>query len=114
MSQDPPVISDAYQLSLSLFHRTKGFTKHLRPTLGRRLEEASLELLVLLRNFSFSKDKIQRKQTLALCSQRLDEIRLLTQLSFDLKALTPASYQEVAEFSSCVGKQIGGLLKSVR
>lgn len=114
MSQDPPIISDAYQLSLALFHRTKTFTKHLRPTLGRRLEEASLDLMVHLRHFSFTREKLRRQNSLLLASERLDEIRLLSQMSFDMKALTPSGYAEVAQFSLQVGKQLGGLLKSIR
>jgi|GEM_PF-6444613 len=47
------VFADAYAMTLNLLSRTRNFPKHLRPTLGRRLEDACLDLTIQLRLASF-------------------------------------------------------------
>jgi hypothetical protein len=47
--KDPKIYSDLYQVALHVFHRTKAFPKALRPTLGRKLEEAALEALLCIK-----------------------------------------------------------------
>ena len=40
--KDPKIYSDCYQAVIQIFHRTKSIPKHLRPTLGRRIEDSAL------------------------------------------------------------------------
>ncbi len=108
--KDPKVFSDSYQLALTLFHRTKSFSKFLRPTLGRRLEDASISLLVYLKEASVYTAKL-RLSKLRNASGQLDEIRLLMQLAKDLDALSAGSYGEVSELTSEIGREIGGFIR---
>ena len=109
----PKLYADAYQLGLSIFQRTKNFPKHFRPTLGRRLEEAGMDLTLQLRLASVERrSKLPATSTsLSLASARLDDIRIMLQMSHDLGVLTGSAYGDLSELTSGVGAQIGGLIK---
>ena len=108
--KDPQIYTDGYQLALSLFHRTKSFGKHLRPTLGRKLEETAIDLVLTTKKAMFSKGDFKVKH-LHKTSEILDEIRILIQLSRDLEMLTVGGYSEICLPTKELGKEIGGLLR---
>lgn len=112
MIREPKIFSDGYQLSVMVFNRTRAFPKHFRPTLARRLEEASLDLMLTLKIASFSREA--KESHLSQASERLDEIRVLLQLSHDMHLLNPAGFAEMSAQTALVGKQIGGLSKALR
>ncbi len=107
---EPKIYSDSYQLMLSLFNRTRAFPKFFRPTLGRQLEEAALDLLKKVRLAAVNKEGL-RVSSLILASERLDEIRILLQISRDLKLLNIAGYGELSEITGEIGRQLGGFLR---
>jgi hypothetical protein len=109
----PKLYADSYQLGLNIFQRTKNFPKHFRPTLGRRLEEAGMDLTLQLRLASVAPRSRfgGRVDSLRLASERLDDIRIMLQMSHDLAVLTGPAYGELSELTAGVGAQIGGLLK---
>lgn len=45
----PPIYSEVYHLTREILLYSRKFPKHYRPTLGRMMEEASLDLTILLR-----------------------------------------------------------------
>ena len=111
--QQAKIFAHAYQLSMLIFERTRTFPKYHRPTLGRRLEDASLDLAIFIRYALMTSNKMRTKRAayLAQASERLDEIRIVAQISHDLNLMKPAAYNDLCELSSSVGKEIGGLLK---
>lgn len=106
----PKVYKDQYQVTIQIFHRTKGFPKALRPTLGRKLEEASLECLLNIRKASVSPPSTRLKH-LYCASNALDEIRTLMQISKELHAINVSAFSELTSLTKEVGKEIGGLIK---
>lgn len=108
--KDPKVYRDAYQLTVSIFQRTKSYSKHLRPTLGRSLEEASLSLAFATKRAMFSKGE-QKFRHLYKASDVLDEIRIMVQLSRDLEMLSVGGYGELCELTKELGRELGGLIK---
>lgn len=108
--KDSKIYVDAYQLALNLFHRTKSFSKHLRPSLGRAIEEASLKLTFSTKKAMFSQSGRKTKH-LYQTSEILDEIRILTQLSRDLEMISVGGYSEISKMTQELGRQIGGLIK---
>ncbi len=108
--KDPQIYVDAYQLALSIFHRTKSFSKQIRPSLGRRLEESALTLLITSKKAMFSQSDFKVKHLYTL-SDMLDEIRILAQLSFDLEMLSTGGFNELSELTNELGREVGGLLK---
>jgi hypothetical protein len=109
----PKLYADAYELSLRIFQRTKNFPKHFRPTLGRRLEEAGMDLTLRVR-LALVEGKTSAGGSpshLREASSRLDDVRIMLQMSHDLGILTGPAYGELSELTCGVGAQIGGLLK---
>jgi four helix bundle protein len=113
--KEPKAYVDSYQLSIHLFHRTKNFPKQLRPTLGRKIEEAALNLTQYLRKTfvipNKDENRIQKIEFLKMASLNLDELKVLIQLSYDLQAINVASLSETTILTREIGKEIGGLMK---
>lgn len=117
--REPKVFSDSYQFTISLFNRTKSFPRSLRPTLGRKMEELSLEmtqnlrraLLIPVRTSKSGTGHSIRLRLLRAASDHLDDIRVLMDLSRDLQVLSISGFEELAKQSREIGREIGGLIK---
>jgi|GEM_PF-1665101 len=113
MMSRPKIYSDAYQLSLNVFERTGKFPKYARPTLGRRLEEASLNLTLSIYNalMTDAKNLRKRRDHLFAASECIDQIRIESQVARDLKFLAPSPYTDLCDLTAELGRQVGGLIK---
>lgn len=114
---DAKVVVDSYQLSLLIFKISKNFSKHYRPTLGRRLEDGSINLTLFVRVASLASGKNRSSRRvifLEKSSECLDEIRILLQICHDLQIIPISTYGEISEATSTVGRQIGSFFKSVQ
>lgn len=107
------VFSDSYQATIQIFNRTKSFPKALRPTLGRRIEEASIVCMLNLRKAEVASQK-NRMTYLIIASESIDELRALIQLSRDLRAINIAGFSELSSLTKEIGKEIGGFIKFER
>jgi len=106
----PKIYSDCYQTAIQVFHRTKSFPKALRPTLGRKVEEASLNCLLSVRKASVAKGA-NRLKHLYTASDALDELRTLVQFSRDLHAINVSGLSEITALTKEIGREIGGFIK---
>lgn len=104
------VYADCYQTSITIFNRTKSFPKHLRPTLGRRMEESILDCLLSIRKANVAKREF-RLNHLFSASNSLDDLRSLVSLSKDMHALNCAGFSEISSLTKTIGKEIGGFIK---
>jgi 23S rRNA-intervening sequence protein len=121
--QKTKIYKDSYQLMIHVFNRTKTFPKFYRPTLGRRLEENSLDLTQIIAQAMMlsSSHKIQHKtddsknnlryELFLKSSMILDQFRVLLNLSKDLQVLNIAGYEELTIQSREIGRELGGMLK---
>jgi 23S rRNA-intervening sequence protein len=109
--RSPQIFSDSYSLCLQVFHYAKLFAKPYRPTLGRRLEETSLDVVLNIKRSLFMTAGPEKAKCFAEVSQILNETRTLFDLSRDIGLLTPAAYQELSDLGLRIGKGLGGLLK---
>lgn len=107
--KQPKIYSDCYQTTIHIFHRTKSFPKALRPTLGRKIEEAGLNCLLNIQKASYNKSI--RLQSLRQASMALDELRTLIQLARDLNAINVAGLSELSGLTKQIGREIGGFIK---
>ncbi len=108
--KEPKIFADCYQTSIQVFNSTKNFPKALRPTVGRRLEEASLNCLISIRKASLSAPALRLKY-LHVASESLDEMRTLIQFSKDMGAINVAGFSELCEYTKEIGKELGGFIK---
>jgi four helix bundle protein len=107
----PRIYIDIYQVTIQIFNRTKSFPKHLRPTLGRKLEEAGLDCLLHIQK-SCVTSKEYRLTHLRNASDSLDNLKTLIQISRDLNALCVQGLSELSKLTIEIGKEIGGFIKS--
>lgn len=107
------IYADAYQLAILIFERTRTFPKHHRPTLGRRLEEASLNLTIQIRMALVlpTSRREHRLRALDRASTCLDEMRIVSQMSRDLRLILANPYKDFCELSDEIGRELGGLRK---
>lgn len=121
--QKAKLYKDSYQLMLHVFNRTKTFPKFYRPTIGRRLEENSLDLTQLIAQALMLSQKIEassevqsnpRYELFLKSSMTLDQFRVLLNLSKDLQVLNIAGYEELTLQSREIGRELGGMLKYLR
>ena len=108
--KNPKIYSDSYQLAIFVFHRTKNFSRQLRPTLGRSLEEKVLDLCYAIKKSSVYTGKV-RLRYLKIGSGLLDEIKILGQIATDLKGFTTSGYHEFSKLTLEIGREIGGFIK---
>ncbi len=107
---DLSAVTRSYDLSLWLLQRTGGFSRAHRHTLGTRIEEASLEVLELLIEAGYSREKIP---PLERANRRIERLRYLIRLAHDLKLLAPNQYVFASEALFVLGSEVGSWRKSI-
>lgn len=117
--QRSKIYKDSYQLMIHVFHRTKNFPKFYRPTLGRRLEEGSLDLTQVIAQalmLSASKNDHDdlRLDLFIKSSMMLDQFRVVLNLSKDLQILNISGYEELTAQPREIGRELGGLMKYLK
>jgi hypothetical protein len=100
---------DAYKATLLAYQRTKGFPKHLRPSLARHIEENALSCLLAVHKAGL--DVKARPALLSEASLCVDHLRVLFQLSKDLGVLSFGAFAELSELNESVSKSVGALRK---
>lgn len=112
--QSTKAYADTYALTIEVFKRSKSIPKAQRPTLGRGIEEACLEILTSVRLAGVSGSPSQKRVLCQRASDALDRVRIFVQLLKDLGCVTEQSYFSINEKSSEVGRQLGGWMKSLK
>jgi len=101
----PQVVQDCHDLLLWLIPQLDKFPRLRRYTLGERIETHLLEILEWLVAAAYSRE---RREWLEKANQRLNVVRHLWRLSYELKAIGPKQYERGARLIDSLGRQIGG------
>ena len=101
----PPIYTEAYHLAREMLRQTAHVPKMYRPTLGRRMEEAALDIVVNLRQELLKSGPLDLKGV----GLRVDELKVLIQLSHDMGILRDQAFGQLATATDKIGKMIGGL-----
>ncbi len=104
------ILTDLYQVTILVFERTKAMPKHLRPVLGRSLEEKVLTAMFYMRKAMKTKGHLRLKY-FHHASDYLDSLKFLIQLAYDLKSISITALDQIMTLITEVGKQIGGLIR---
>ena len=110
MNENYPIIVKSYTLTLWYIKKIEKFPKNHRYTLGERIQNSLLELLTILSDTIYSKDKIA---LLLLANQEIERLRLLTKLIKDLSILSKENYQFIISSLNEIGQMIGGWKKTL-
>jgi hypothetical protein len=89
MRSELSVVTKAYDLTLWLVQRAGSFPREHRFTLGGRIEDGCLEVLELLVEASYTRDKAE---LLRRANLRLDRLRFLIRMAKDLKLISIKQY----------------------
>lgn len=84
------------------------FPKYKRYTLGQRIEDDLLNILELLLEANYSKEKLG---ILKHANIKLEIFRHLIRLSFDLRLINIRRYELISEETNEIGRLIGGWIK---
>ena len=107
----PDSITLTYDLLKWSIPTLKKFPREQRFLLGDRIESYILDVLELLINANYSRDKLGylRKANL-----KIEILRFLWRLSHDLKYLNGRRYEYVSAMLNDIGRLIGGWIKHVK
>lgn len=105
-----PVVLFAFWESflLNLLSRTSKFRKDLRFTLTQRIDNTALDVMELLIEARWQKDK---KRQLELISTYIDKLRILLRLALRLGALDKGGYEHLIRGLDEAGRMVGGWIK---
>ncbi|NQT91141.1 MAG: diversity-generating retroelement protein Avd [Lentisphaerae bacterium] len=104
----PKIVLAAYDLVLKLYPTVKAFPKSQQYMLGRRIEDAALEILLGLVVANTARDK---RRHLPVVDREIEKLRFLVRLAFDLKFISLKRYGQLAGRVDEIGRMLGGWIK---
>ena len=106
---DLPIYKASYDLFVTIFEYTKNFTKEYKYTVGEKLKNETLEMMVNVYRANTRKDKTELLQT---ARENIEVIRLLFRLLKDLKKIDVKKFVTITVQIENVSKQLAGWQKS--
>lgn len=88
---------------------TKNFPREYKYTLGQKLKNEIIELVVLIYRANSARDKTRH---LTMIVERVQVVQLLIRLCHDMRILQRKHYAEIAEKTDSLARQAQGWLKS--
>ena len=111
MNEDYPVIVKTYNLTLWYIKKLNSLPKNHRYTLGEKIQNSLLNLLLILSDTIYSKEK---KPLLQKANKELEKLRLLTKLLKDLTIISTDNFRFITSSINEIGQMLGGWIRSVR
>jgi hypothetical protein len=105
----PQAVQACHEVLLWLIPQLDKFPRVRRFTLGERLEAGLLEVLELLVEAAYTRNK---EASLRRANLRLEVVRHLWRLTHELKVMATRQYEHGASLIDDLGRQIGGWLRS--
>jgi four helix bundle protein len=105
----PVVVQKAYEFSIWLIQKVENFPRSYRFSVGDRLVQSVLDVLLRLVDAAYSRDK---PRILTEVNGMLNRMRFLLRLAKDLKLLNVDSYGHAAERVEEIGRMVGGWRKA--
>lgn len=108
LPQSLPIVAKMYDFLLYLIPQVSKFPRSQRYSLGERLENLSFDILELLLDALYSRDKTP---LLHRTNIKLDKARHYIRLSKDLKLINLQRYEVLSKMINEIGIQLGGWIK---
>ena len=103
-----PIYKTTYDLLTVVTPMTANMPRAHKATLGKRLAEESMDLVVLIYRANSARDKALHLQQLL---ERMQVVELLLRLSRDLRLISTGQYARAIELTDAIGKQANGWRK---
>ena len=110
MEKITPVVEKHYRLILWILPKMANFPKDQRFLLADRIEIILLDILELLIQAVYSKDK---KDILAKANLRLEQLRFMIRIAKDMRYINIKGYDYFCQSVLEVGRMIGGWRRSL-
>ena len=104
-----PIYKQTYDLLLRIMTATKNFPREYKYTLGQKLKDEVIELVVLIYRANSVRDK---ERHISAILERVQVVQLMIRLAHDMKILPRRHYAALAEMTDMLARQAGGWLKS--
>jgi len=104
-----PVVEKHYRLILWMLPKIANFPRDQRFLLADRIEKILLEILEMLIEANYSK---QKREILIKVNLKLDILRFMMRISKDMKYVNIDSYDFFCQSGIEIGKMVGGWLKA--
>ncbi len=98
-----------YDLTLWLLEKVEKFPRSHRMSVGDRIVQSSLDLLLALVEAAYASD---RSVPLARASREVNALRYLLRLAKDLRLIAISSHEFASERLDEVGRMVGGWVRS--
>jgi hypothetical protein len=107
--QHLPIYKQTYDILLRTMIATKDFPREYKYSLGQKIKDELIELVVLIYR---ANSAINKKQHIESILERVQAIQLLMRLSHDMKILSRKHYAVLSEMTESLAKQAQGWLNS--
>jgi hypothetical protein len=104
-----PIYRVTYDLLQVVTRITKDMPRDYKQSLGNKVREECVELVVLIYRANCSRDKRRHLEELR---ERLQVAMLLLRLSKDMKLISTGQFAQTVELTDQIGKQSTGWLKA--
>ncbi len=108
MQKELPVIKASYDLNLGIIKMSEKLNKSLKYSVGSRLLNESLELMILLYR---SSTRERKTPSLELAKESVHVIRVLIRILVDTRGIEKRKYLELSRQVDDISKQLNGWYK---
>lgn len=108
--QHLPIYKATYELLRIVTQVTGNFPKAYKYSLGDRLRDEVVEMVVFI--FKANSAKTERSRHATLFLERLQVVELMMRLSKDLRLLTVKQFSEIVGLTDGLGRQAQGWIKA--
>ena len=107
--QHLPIYKQTYDILLRTMSATKDFPREYKYTLGQKIKDELIELVVMIYRANSATDKVRHIESIV---ERVQAIQLMLRLSHDMKILSRRHYAALSEMTDDLARQAQGWLKS--
>ena len=107
---DYPLFLHWYKANEWIMDKSAKLPRSVRPTLVKRIDDYSLDILELIQEAIFTKTKARRTKLRAINSH-LDKLRILMRICYDRQYISMKQYRYAYELIDETGRMVGGWLK---
>lgn len=103
--QHLPIYKLTYDILLRIMQATKNFPREYKYTLGQKLKEEVIDLVILIYKANSAKDK---QHHIEMIVERVQLVQLLIRLCHDMRILQRKHYVDLAEKTDSLARQAQG------
>lgn len=114
-NEGPSIFLHTFELTKVIYGITRNFPRPTRFVLGEKLDRLMTDFLLEINSSTSKRADLtnfdKRHRSFTNLSFKLDEIRVLLRLAFEVNALSSGYYKNTLEQIDEIGRELGGLIK---